>query len=115
MEYVVKFTPECEQWFLSLTVGEKDSVMTGIELLGTLGPQLGYPYSTKILGSRYSQMRELRIQHKGHPYRILYVFDPERAAILLLGGDKIGDDRWYRKKVPIAEKRYDKYLAAMKR
>jgi hypothetical protein len=48
-------------------------------------------------------MRELRVQHQGRPYRILYVFDPRRVAILLLGGDKTGDDRWYEKNVPLAD------------
>jgi hypothetical protein len=56
-------------------------------------------------------MRELRVQHRGHPYRVLYAFDPRRAAILLLGGDKTGDDRWYEKHVPLADYLYDKYLA----
>ena len=30
-------------------------------------------------------MRELRVQHRGNPLRILYAFDPRRVAILLLG------------------------------
>jgi hypothetical protein len=41
-------------------------------------------------------MRELRIQHRAHPYRVLYLFDPRRDALLLLGGDKTGDDRGMR-------------------
>ena len=56
-------------------------------------------------------MRELRVQHQGHPYRVLYIFDPRRVALLLLGGDKTGDDRWYEKKVPLADQIYDNYLA----
>ncbi|MBK8451977.1 MAG: type II toxin-antitoxin system RelE/ParE family toxin [Thiofilum sp.] len=55
-------------------------------------------------------MRELRIQHEGRPYRILYAFDPRRCAILLIGGDKTGDKRWYEIHVPIADKLYDKHL-----
>ena len=56
-------------------------------------------------------MRELRVQHQGHPYRVLYIFDPRRVALLLLGGDKTGDDRWYEKNVPLADQLYEKYLA----
>ncbi len=52
-------------------------------------------------------MRELRIQHKGEPYRVLYAFDPRRVAILLLGGSKTGDDRWYMTKVPKVDEFYD--------
>ena len=59
-------------------------------------------------------MRELRIQHAGRPYRVLYAFDPRRVAILLIGGDKTGDDRWYEKNVPIADKTYEAHLEALK-
>ena len=55
-------------------------------------------------------MRELRVQIHGNPFRILYAFDPRRVAILLLGGDKTGDDRWYETSVPKAEKIYDQLL-----
>jgi DNA-binding transcriptional regulator YiaG len=58
-------------------------------------------------------MRELRVQHQGHPYRVLYIFDPRRVALLLLGGDKTADDRWYEKNVPLADQVYDNYLAEM--
>ena len=56
-------------------------------------------------------MRELRVQHQEHPYRVLYIFDPRRVAPLLLGGDKTGDDRWYERNVPVADLLYDNYLA----
>lgn len=55
-------------------------------------------------------MRELRIQHMGRPYRVLYAFDPRRSAILLIGGDKTGDDRWYDVHIPIADQLYKVYL-----
>ena len=59
-------------------------------------------------------MRELRVQHQGRPYRVLYVFDPRRMAILLLGGDKTGDNRWYERNVPLADRLYDYYLSEIK-
>jgi len=59
-------------------------------------------------------MRELRIQHKGDPYRILYAFDPRRMAILLIGGCKTGDDTWYDTFVPIADRLYDDHLEILK-
>ena len=55
-------------------------------------------------------MRELRVQHAGRPYRVLYAFDPRRIAMLLVGGDKTGNDRWYETFVPIADKIYDRHL-----
>ena len=60
-------------------------------------------------------MRELRIQHQGRPYRVLYAFDPNRDAVLLLGGDKTGDDRWYQIYVPIADRFYDEHLERLRR
>jgi hypothetical protein len=55
-------------------------------------------------------MRELRIQHEGRPYRVLYAFDPRRTAILLIGGDKTGNNRWYEEYVPQADYIYDQHL-----
>jgi hypothetical protein len=60
-------------------------------------------------------MRELRIQHAGRPYRVLYAFDPLRTALLLIGGDKTGDDRWYQVYVPVADRLYDDHLAALRK
>lgn len=55
-------------------------------------------------------MRELRIQHDGRPYQVLYAFDPRRSAFLILGGDKAGDDWWYEKMVPKADSIYQEHL-----
>ena len=74
---------------------EQVSVGRVVELLVEHGPSLPFRYSSGIATSRHRHMSELRIQHEGRPYRVLYAFDPRRAAILLLGGDKTGNDRWY--------------------
>jgi hypothetical protein len=55
-------------------------------------------------------MRELRVQSRGHPIRVFYAFDPRRSAILLIGGDKTGDDRFYRRMLPVADALYDIYI-----
>lgn len=60
-------------------------------------------------------MRELRIQHRGKPYRVFYAFDLRRAAILLIGGCKAGDKRFYEKIVPIADDLYDTHLEELRR
>jgi hypothetical protein len=84
-------------------------------LLQRFGPALRFPYSSSIASSRHSHMRELRVQHAGRPYRILYAFDPRRMAILLIGGEKTGDDRWYETSVPLADRLYDEHLAQLRR
>jgi len=76
---------------------------------------LGYPFSSGIQESKHSHMRELRVQHAGRPYRVLYAFDPRRVAILLIGGDKTGDDRWYEKYVPLADKIYEAQMESLKK
>ena len=89
-------------------------VFSDANYLEIKGTELGYPQSSGVHGSRHGNMRELRIQHRGRPYRVLYAFDPRRTAILLLGGDKTGNDRWYVKNVPIADDRYDTYLEELR-
>jgi hypothetical protein len=60
-------------------------------------------------------MRELRVQSGGRPLRVFYAFDPRRSAILLIGGDKTGDDRFYERMVPIADQLYDDYVAEIRK
>ncbi len=110
MSWIVEYTDEFERWWVTLDENEQDSVAVTVTLLEHKGPFLSYPYSSGIGGSKHSHMRELRIQHKGEPYRVLYAFDPRRSAILLIGGNKTGQDRWYDKYIPIADKLYDDHL-----
>ncbi len=79
-------------------------------MLGDSGPMLSFPFSSGITTSKYPHMRELRVQHGGRPYRVLYAFDPRRSALLLLGGDKTGNDRWYEIMVPKADALYERHL-----
>jgi hypothetical protein len=79
------------------------------------GPALRRPHVGTIDGSRHANMKELIVQHAGRPYRILFDFDPRRCAILLIGGDKTGNDRWYQEYVPIADQLYDEDLETLRR
>ncbi len=110
MKWEVEFTNEFGGWWESLDDDEQDSVDVSVHLLEACGPSLGFPHSSKVNNSKHSHMRELRVQHKGLPYRILYAFDPRRVALLLLGGNKGGDDRWYEVHIPLADKIYDQHL-----
>ena len=106
----IEHTDEFTTWWNSLTEKEQAIIHGSIILLMKIGPNLPFPHSSGINGSKHSHMRELRIQYKGKPYRILYAFDPRRVGILLIGGNKTGDDRWYKKNISIADKLYDKHL-----
>lgn len=115
MAWEVEYTDEFEDWWSSLTEEEQESIAASVGLLQTSGPSLGYPNSSGVNGSKHGHMRELRTQHEGNPYRTLYAFDPRRAVILLIGGDKTGDDRWYDTNIPIADKLYDDHLIQLKK
>lgn len=107
---IVEYTDEFYHWWNMLTEEEQETISTHVEILEKRGSALSFPYSSGINNSKYSHMRELRIQYRGKPYRVLYAFDPKRIAILLIGGTKTGDNRWYKKYIPIADKLYDEHL-----
>jgi hypothetical protein len=110
----VEFTDEFGAWWDGLTAGEQESVRAYVRLLAEFGVALKHPYCSGVTGSKHSHMRELRVQHQGRPYRVLYAFDPRRTALLLIGGDKTGNDRWYEVVVPIADRIYDTHIAQLR-
>ncbi len=110
MAYEVEFTDEFEAWWNSLTTDEQESVAFSARLLEEQGIHLKRPHADAIHGSKYPNMRELRCQHEGRPYRVLYAFDPRRTAMLLIGGDKTGNPDWYEEFVPKADKIYAQHL-----
>ena len=115
MSWDVEYTAEFGDWWSTLSEAEQESLAASVQLLEERGPNLGFPHSSGINGSKHSHMRELRTQHEGHPYRTLYAFDPRRSAILLIGGDKTGDDRWYDVNVPAADRLYDEHLEQLRK
>lgn len=115
MAWEVEFTDEFGRWWEGLTEDEQVSVDASVRLLEARGPALGFPHSSGISTSKHAHMRELRTQHGGRPLRTLYAFDPRRVAILLIGGDKTGDDRWYETHVPIADRLYDQHLEQIRK
>ena len=109
----VEYTDEFGTWWADLSEGEQDDVAATVGLLEARDVRLGFPQSSGVHGSRHSHMRELRVQSGGKPLRIFYAFDPRRSAILLIGGDKTGDDRFYERFVPWADDLYDEHLSAL--
>ena len=115
MAWEVEYTDEFGNWWEDLSDGEQDAVDRYVLMLMDAGPQLGHPYSSGVESSRHAHLRELRIQHRGEPYRVFYAFDPRRTALLLIGGCKTGDKRFYEKMVPIADGLYDTHLEELRR
>jgi hypothetical protein len=111
----VEYTDEFGEWWDTLSWDEQAVVDSGVSLIEQSGPALAFPYSSSVKQSRHGNMRELRCQYSGKPVRIFYAFDPGRTAILLIGGNKTGDDRFYDTMVPKADKIYDEYLKETRR
>ncbi|HEY5105151.1 MAG TPA: type II toxin-antitoxin system RelE/ParE family toxin [Caulobacteraceae bacterium] len=114
MAWEVEYTDDFGEWWAGLDEGQQDKVAATVELLMSHGPNLPFPYSSGLNGSRHAHMRELRVQSGGRPIRVFYAFDPRRTAILLIGGDKTGADRFYQDYLPLADDLYDAHLESLK-
>jgi hypothetical protein len=115
MTWDVEFTEEFDAWWNTLSEAQQEDVTASVGLLEQLGPQLPFPHSSGLSGSRHARMRELRVQSGGKPLRVFYAFDPRRIAILLIGGDKTGQDRFYETYVPLADRLYDEHLIELRK
>ena len=115
MPWEVEFTDQFAEWWADLTESQQDVVAGKVQLLMERGPSLSYPHSSDIRGARHGAMRELRAQASGNPLRVFYAFDPRRTAILLIGGDKTGNDRFYAEYIRLADNLYDDYLDDLRR
>jgi hypothetical protein len=113
--WAIEFTDEFGAWWNLLSEDEQESVAASVELLRQLGPNLPRPHADVLKGSEHSHMKELRTQHQGRPIRTLFAFDPRRSAILLIGGDKTGDDRFYERMIPLADRLYDEHLETLRK
>lgn len=115
MEWQVEYTEEFDAWWAVLSEDEQVVVAAKVELLQKFGPSLPRPHSDVIVTSRHSNMKELRGKAGESVLRVLYAFDPRRTAILLIGGNKSGNERSYEEFVPIADRLFDQHLAALKK
>ena len=84
-------------------------------VLSEIGPNLGRPYVDTVYDSKYSNMKELRVQSRGNTFRIFFAFDPTRSAIVLIGGDKKGVKRFYVNMVKRADELYEAHLRKMEK
>jgi hypothetical protein len=108
----LEWTDEFGAWVVSDALDEaaREDIRAALIVLREIGPSLGRPLADSLKGSRYPNMKELRVQSKGRPFRILFAFDPSRTAVLLVGGSKQGDKRFYDRMIPLADKLFARYL-----
>ncbi len=113
MSWEIILVPEVHDWYLALDDLSASLVRDAVELLAERGPALGRPAADRISGSSLHNLKELRPGSVGRTeIRILFIFDPQRRAVLLVAGDKAGAwARWYRDAIKLAEDRYARFLA----
>jgi hypothetical protein len=107
----VEFHPSCEEWANGLGQQDAEALVAAVRVLRDGGRTLGRPLVDTITGSRHANMKELRPGSTGRSeIRVLFAFDLERRAILLVGGDKSDDwTGWYKVNIPIADERFDEH------
>ncbi|UCR89163.1 type II toxin-antitoxin system RelE/ParE family toxin [Mycetocola spongiae] len=105
-----------EGWLLSLDDDSYAQVLAAVELLEECGPRLGRPLVDTVKTSTHKNMKELRPGSSGRSaLRVLFAFDPQRRAIMLIAGDKSGNWKsWYRKNIPAADELFDRHLHQQK-
>lgn len=113
MPWDVMLLSEVAEWYQGLDDPTADLVTAAVDLLADAGPTLGRPLVDTLHGSAMSHLKELRPGSVGRSeIRILFAFDPRRQAILLTAGDKAGRwKEWYVQHIPVAEERYQRWLA----
>jgi hypothetical protein len=114
MAWEVIADEEFAAWLLDQPERVQVCVAAAVAVLAEFGPQLGRPRVDTVYGSDFENMKELRLKVGRSPYRVLFAFDPTRRAILLVGGDKGKDKRWYEINIPIADGRFRRHLAKLK-
>ena len=101
------------EWLDEQDESTQEQVLAGLLVLQQQGPSLGRPLVDTVSGSKFTNMKELRIQHKGKPLRAFFVFDPLRQAIVLCMGDKSGKKRFYIEMIAIADEEYAHHLSTL--
>jgi len=113
--YEIRATPEFREWMQTLSLDERESFDTAVNLLREKGPVLARSYVDTVKGSAFPNMKELRTAHDKHlALRAFFAFDPQRAAILLIGGDRHGRRGFYEKLIRKADELYREHLHALK-
>jgi hypothetical protein len=115
MPYKVIFLDSFTAWLNAQSEELQDRSIAHITLLKERGPLLGRPYADTLKGSEITNLKELRFAFERAPIRILFAFDPKPQAIIILGGNKATDKRWYQTNIPIAEKLYREHLEKQKK
>jgi hypothetical protein len=115
MPWTLVYLKEFVQWLESQEEDLQDEALAYLELLKERGPLLPRPYVDTLKGSKVANLKELRFDYRRDPIRILFAFDPNQQGVIILGGNKTGDKRWYRDNIPIAEQLFLAHVNSLKK
>ena len=117
MKWTVRFHDEFEPEFDALPVEVQDELLACAAVLAQIGPTLGRPHVDTLAGSKHANMKEIRFDAGDGAWRVAFAFDPKRAAVLLVAGDKSGvsQKRFYRSLIEKADGRFDRHLLALRK
>jgi hypothetical protein len=109
-------TDEFRGWFDALDEDAQEDILAAAMVLAVKGPTLGRPWVDHLKASNVQNLKELRVQSSGRPFRICFVFDSGRRAVFLFGGMKRGvqEKRFYMQFIRNAERVLEKYLEGLK-
>ncbi|WP_368542446.1 type II toxin-antitoxin system RelE/ParE family toxin [Enterobacter soli] len=114
--WAIRTTDVFDSWFTRLKDTDRASVLAALLVLREKGPGLCRPYADTVKGSRYTNMKELRIQSRGDPLRAFFAFDPYRCGIVLCAGNKVGNEiRFYKEMLPIADREFTRWLNTLEK
>lgn len=114
MQWILVCSTEFEAWLNAQTEALQDATLTNLRILEEFGPTLGRPKVDTLKGSNLKNLKELRFEFDRAPIRVLFAFDPNRQALIILAGDKSSDKRWYEKSIPTAEKIFLRHITQLK-
>ena len=117
MKWQVLFHSEFQAEFSALPKEVRLELLARLNLLQSNGPQLGRPTVDTLNGSSFANMKELRFQENDGVWRFAFAFNPQRAAIVLCGGDKEGTDQkaFYKELIDKADSRFAAHIASLKK
>jgi len=112
MAWEVESTNEYDVWFLKQNAEGQASIQMLVELLKIYGPHLPRPYADTLKGSKLKNLKELRPKTAESIFRVAFIFNKKRNAVLLIGGNKKGKDEklFYKNLIRQSEEIYLQYL-----
>lgn len=105
-------TAEFKEWYDDLEEDAREDILSSILILQNTGPILGRPRVDTLKGSKIKNLKELRVQSNGRPFRIFFLFDQKKNIVLLTGGNKQNDKNFYKRKIFESEKIYKEYFSS---